>query len=73
LCGTDTTLLANGRDAARFLNNGAGRVILVDERDLPSFEAEAQRLGVQPHLLASVSGYNYSRGKRVRLQLFTNG
>jgi len=73
LCGTNTTLLANGRDAARFLNNGAGRVILVDERDLPSFEAEAQRLGVQPHLLASVSGYNYSRGKRVRLQLFTNG
>ena len=50
----------------------AGRLasVLVTDRDLAAFGAEAARDGLAPRVLGEVAGYNYSRGRRVVLTLF---
>jgi 4-amino-4-deoxy-L-arabinose transferase-like glycosyltransferase len=70
LCGTDTALLAKGEDAAHFLTGPPPRAVLVDLHELAAFTATARQLGLTPQPIAEIGGYNYSRGRRVRLQLF---
>jgi len=72
LCGTDTELLPNGQDGARFLHDGPNRAVMVDTRDRPGFVAEANRLSFAPRFVAEIGGFNYSNGRRVRLDIFTN-
>jgi 4-amino-4-deoxy-L-arabinose transferase-like glycosyltransferase len=70
LCGTDTTLVPGGAQAAQFLADAPGRAVLVARRDLPAFQAEVARLAIAPHLFSTVDGFNYSNGRWVRLMLF---
>jgi 4-amino-4-deoxy-L-arabinose transferase-like glycosyltransferase len=72
LCGTDTELLPNGAEGARFLAAGSNRAVLVDRRDRDAFMAEADALALTPRFVAEVDGFNYSNGRRVRLDLFAN-
>ncbi len=72
LAGTDTKLLLGGDEAARFLAANHGRALVaIGNRDQADFEQEAQRLALAPQAVGTVSGYNYSRGRRETVRLFT--
>jgi hypothetical protein len=47
-----------------------GRVVAVGDRQEATFQAELIRLGLRVEELATVSGYNYSRGRPVTLLLY---
>lgn len=70
LAGTGTQWLRDGTVAARFLADAPGRLVAVGDRDLAAFHAEAARLGMTPREVATVGGFNYSRGRWVVLTLF---
>jgi 4-amino-4-deoxy-L-arabinose transferase-like glycosyltransferase len=71
LCGTGTKWLGP-EDAARFLQSEDARAVLVSSRDQPAFAAEAHHLGLVPQPVATIDGYNYSRGRAVQLEIYTN-
>ncbi|WP_241667225.1 ArnT family glycosyltransferase [Muricoccus nepalensis] len=68
--GTATHLLTGGADAARFLSEGPGRVVAVEGREVPRFEAALAALGLRQHAVGRVEGFNYVRGRRVAIVLF---
>jgi hypothetical protein len=70
LCGTKTELLGPD-DGAHFLRLGWPRAVLVDSRDEPAFKSAAKGLGLSPAPVAEIDGYNYSRGRRVHLTIYT--
>ncbi len=63
-------LLPSGPAAAQFLADQPGRVVAVGDRQEATFQAELIRLGLRVEELATVSGYNYSRGRPVTLLLY---
>ena len=63
-------LLPSGPAAAAFLAETPGRVVAVGNRQEAAFQAEATRVGVRLQELATVSGYNYSRGRPITLLLY---
>ena len=67
LTGTHTQLLPNGTSAAAQLKSGKARMVLVAGTELGAFAAAASRLGLAPHALGRVDGYNSSRGRWVSL------
>ncbi len=71
LCGTQTQLMGDPGQAAAFLSGGADRVLLVNSRDLPKLTATLKAQGQTPQNVATLSGYNYSRGQRVSLTLLS--
>ncbi|MBL6456481.1 glycosyltransferase family 39 protein [Belnapia sp. T6] len=68
--GQDVRLLRTGMDAAQFLAGGPGRVVAVGNRAEADFRRQAATLSLAPQELASVTGFNYSRGRWVTLLLF---
>ena len=70
LAGTDTQWLFDAGDGARFLAADPHNVVLIDQRDRAAFLAAAHARGVSPHGFATVSGFNYSRGRRMVLTLY---
>jgi 4-amino-4-deoxy-L-arabinose transferase-like glycosyltransferase len=70
LAGTHTQLLPTGWAGAAALADGTARMVLVGNRDMAAFAAEAARRGLMPLRLGEVSGFNYSRGRPVVLTLF---
>lgn len=70
LAGTATALLPTGQAGAAALRDGRITRLLVDQRDEAAFRAEAARIGLDPRPLASVNGFNYSRGRVMRLNLY---
>ena len=68
--GQDVRLLRTGSDAARFLVGGAGRVVAVGDRAEVDFRQAATSLTLTPQEIASVTGFNYSRGRWVTLLLY---
>ena len=56
-------------DGARALGEGQVRSLLVGDRDFASVSAAAERLGLRLRTLASLRGFNYSRGRFVTLTL----
>ena len=70
LAGTATILSATGADGARALATGAAGSAAVAERDTASFLAEAARLGLQPAPVATLSGFNYSRGRNTTITVY---
>lgn len=71
LGGTDALFLPNGWEGARALAERRVGVLLVGDRDLAAFQAEAARLGIVPRAaVAPIRGFNYSRGRWVELTLF---
>jgi hypothetical protein len=63
-------LLPSGPAAAQFLADQPGRVVAVGNRQEAAFQAELTRLGLRVQELATVSGYNYSRGRPITLLLY---
>ena len=72
LAGTRTRWLLPA-EAARELASGEVRSLLVARRELPAVESAALKAGLQPKTVASVTGYNYSRGSSVTVLLLTPG
>jgi hypothetical protein len=70
LAGTDTRLIRNGAEAAQHLAERPRGLALVRERYQAAFMAEAARLGVTPRAVATIGGFNYSRGERLVLVLY---
>ncbi len=70
LAGTDTRFLADAADGAGFLAAGPDRVVLIDRRDQAAFLAAATAQHISPHGFATVTGFNYSRGRRMVLTLY---
>ena len=71
LTGTDTRLLPTGREAAHLLSTNAEAVVAVEGRDMGAFRDELVRAGLAPREIGEVDGYNYSRGRRTVLRLFS--
>jgi 4-amino-4-deoxy-L-arabinose transferase-like glycosyltransferase len=70
LAGPHIALMPNGASAARSLARARGAALVTD-LDRDAFLAEARRLSLDTHPRGTVPGFNYSRGKRVTLTLFT--
>ncbi len=70
LAGTALALLPNGGAAADALARAPGDAVLVTEADVPGFLAEAARRHIAPRVVATVAGFNYSRGRAVVLRLY---
>lgn len=68
--GGDIRLLRDGVAAAAFLADEPGRLAAVSDRDGATFLAEAARLGLVPAAHGKVTGFNYSRGRRVAITLY---
>ncbi len=70
LIGTQTRLVS-AEAVADALADDPGAVGVVDARDLPAFEAELAARGVAPLApRTEVPGFNYSKGRELRLQVF---
>jgi len=68
--GGETQLLPTGAAAARFLTQAPGRVVAVGDRAELDFRTTATALGLPLQDIGSVTGFNYTRGRWVTLQLF---
>ncbi len=71
LAGTNTRFLPGGAAGARALASGEVERLLVGDRDLAQFRAEAAHLGLDAREMGVIRGYNYSRGRWVTLTVFT--
>jgi 4-amino-4-deoxy-L-arabinose transferase-like glycosyltransferase len=69
--GTDTRLLQPD-EAAVWIIAGAGRAVVVEERDVEAFLA-ALPAGYTARPVASIEGFNYSNNKSVKLTLYRLG
>jgi hypothetical protein len=68
LLGTKTRL-ANARDAAD-VGAEAGGLVLVDSRQVPLFLGRLAEREADAHAVGTVDGFNYSKGRTVRLRIF---
>jgi hypothetical protein len=71
--GAEIRLLRDGEAAARFLAEAPGRLAAVADRQQAAFHAAASSLGLAPRDLGVVTGFNYSRGRRVAITLYGVG
>lgn len=69
LLGTGTRH-GSGAEAARYLDADRGGVVLVETRHRDAFLKEAETLGFEPEVGATISGLNYSRGDPVTITLY---
>jgi hypothetical protein len=70
LLGTATAIV-DGEGAARHLREFPRAAAAVEDRALPQFLQSAAALGLAPRASAVVEGFNYSKGRRVRIHLYT--
>jgi 4-amino-4-deoxy-L-arabinose transferase-like glycosyltransferase len=68
--GAEIRLLRDGAEAARFLAAEPGRLAAVADRQERAFLAEAAALGLRPRDHGLVEGFNYSRGRRVAINVY---
>lgn len=68
--GGEIRLLRDGAAAADFLANETGRLVAVADRQAPQFRAQAAARGLVAVPRGTVSGFNYSRGRRVAITLY---
>lgn len=69
LLGTHTVLSGPGA-AARLLAERPGAVAVIAEAEEPGFQAAVKAVDVEPRLIDTVAGFNYSRGKPAVLRLY---
>jgi 4-amino-4-deoxy-L-arabinose transferase-like glycosyltransferase len=72
LLGTRTKF-TDGAGAATFLTETPGATAVVEQADESAFRARLAAAGREPRALGTVDGFNYSRGKPVRLTVWTLG
>ena len=70
LAGTATIMCHYGADAAAALASGRAASAAVSESDEASFQGAAEKLGLQPRAIATLHGFNYSRGQKTNLTLY---
>ena len=68
--GGEIRLLPDGAAAARFLGEEPGRLVAVVDRQEALFRREAGGLGLVLREHGTVTGFNYSRGRRVAITLY---
>ncbi len=73
LAGTHTQLVPNGREAAAALLAGRASLAVVTSDDLAACEAALAAAGRRAAVRGEVAGFNYSRGRWVRLVLVDAG
>jgi hypothetical protein len=71
--GSEIRLLRNGAEAAAFLAGAPGRIVAVGDRDEAAFRAEATTRGLALREHGTVAGFNYSRGRRVAINVYGAG
>jgi hypothetical protein len=71
--GSEIRLLRNGAEAAAFLAEAPGRIVAVGDRDEAAFRAEAITRGLAVREHGTVAGFNYSRGRRVAINVYGAG
>jgi len=69
LAGTDIKLAPDGARAAKALADGSASLAIIGDRDMEGFDKQARALNLSPHTVGQISGFNYSRGRRVTLTL----
>lgn len=67
--GTETQF-GSGADAAKLLADAAGAVAVVNEDQADAFAAAAKDAGIPLETLGTVTGFNYSKGKRAILTMY---
>jgi 4-amino-4-deoxy-L-arabinose transferase-like glycosyltransferase len=72
LAGTDT-LLTNAVGAAQFLKRHPEGWVLIGARQAQAFLAAAKAGGVVPEGVECLTGFNYTKGKRMQLILYRRG
>jgi 4-amino-4-deoxy-L-arabinose transferase-like glycosyltransferase len=70
LAGTDIVMEPTAQLGAAALASGQVAALLIGNRYVTAFQAEAGRLGIAPHAVGNASGFNYSRGRRMALTLY---
>jgi 4-amino-4-deoxy-L-arabinose transferase-like glycosyltransferase len=68
--GGEIRLLNDGAAGAAFLAEQPGRIVAIADRQEAAFRAAAQAAGLSLRDYGVVSGFNYSRGRRVALGVF---
>jgi 4-amino-4-deoxy-L-arabinose transferase-like glycosyltransferase len=63
------TLLTNAEGAARHLAETPGSAAVIEARLQPEFDAARSALGLDTEVLAVVDGFNYSKGRNIRLSV----
>jgi 4-amino-4-deoxy-L-arabinose transferase-like glycosyltransferase len=69
LAGTNLKLLGSGSEAARALAAGRAERVLVSNGERARFDDAARQLGLKTQQQGEVSGFNYSRGRWLSLNL----
>ncbi len=72
LAGTGTRML-DAAAAAIFLRDNPDGWVLVGDKQLPRFLDAARDAGLAPAVVERISGFNYSKGRRMRLNLYRTG
>ncbi|UMM64092.1 ArnT family glycosyltransferase [Aristophania vespae] len=70
LAGPQTRLLDPEQAAKSLIEHSKCDLALIDEKDKAVFLAELEKAGIKPHLYDQISGFNYSKGKKLNLSLF---
>jgi len=70
LTATGIKLAPNGADAAAFLAGHPGAFALVEQRERAAFDQGLARAGIAVDSVGTVTGFNYSRGRKVTIALF---
>lgn len=64
------TVLTDAQGAARHLAETAGSAAVIEARLRPDFDAECAALGFETEVIAVIDGFNYSKGRNIRLSIF---
>jgi 4-amino-4-deoxy-L-arabinose transferase-like glycosyltransferase len=70
LTATGIKLLPSGAHAARFVKENAGAFALVEKRQLKAFYDTLGEIGGRVDRVASLDGFNYSRGQTITVAIF---
>ena len=70
LIGTDLAMPATGAEAVSFLREGGCRLVFVEARQAPEFDAALKADGLAPVRAGNVSGFNINGGKRIDLSAY---
>ncbi|AHJ63656.1 Undecaprenyl-phosphate-4-amino-L-arabinose--lipid A 4-amino-L-arabinosyltransferase [Granulibacter bethesdensis] len=73
LAGTDTFFAPDAASAAAWLAKHKQAIAAIARPDGNAFLAAATAQGLSPDLRYSMAGYNYSRGKRILIDLYASG
>ncbi len=60
-------ILSDTNEGAIFLAEGKNNLVLVEERDLESFKISSKNLDLKLNKITHIDGYNYSKGKKVKI------